>query len=268
MKIAICLFGYTGSNKNRENISSEFNPQLCFDANKDILYNKYDVDFFIHSWSKNFEDNLIRLYNPKKIKCEKQPSFLEIKLNDYNLDQVETYVPLIINKGNNVKNELKNLIIASNSRWTSNCKALNLMQDYAIENNCNYDLVIQMRLDLIFYKKQNLESLDKNIFYHPSRNHQKNIAINDFFFISNYENAISFSKIINNLTKLSIRPVCAAKQFLDKLNIKNREFLTLGKDFNLLRMHLANKDIPYYKKNIFYIFIKKIYYGFLKIFSS
>jgi hypothetical protein len=76
------------------------------------------------------------------------------------------------------------------------------------------------------------------------------------------------SKIINNLTKLSIRPVCAAKQFLDKLNIKNREFLTLGKDFNLLRMHLANKDIPYYKKNIFYIFIKKIYYGFLKIFSS
>lgn len=253
MKIAICLFGYTGSKKNRENISSEFNPQLSFDVNKNILYKNYDIDFFIHSWSNNFENELIRLYNPKTIKCEKQPNFLEIKLNDYNLDQIETYKS-IINNSSNVIKSLEHLIVASNSRWMSNCEALKLMQNYKLKNNCNYDLVIQMRLDLVFYKKPNLESLDKNFFYHPSRDHQKDIAINDFFFISNYENAISFSEIKNNLTKLSIRPVCAAKQFLTKLNIKSKEFLTFKEDFNILRIHYEKT-----KKNIFYRVAKKFY---------
>ena len=48
--------------------------------------------------------------------------------------------------------------------------------------------------------------------------------------------------------------MCAAKQFLDKLNIKNREFLTLGKDFNILRIHYGRT-----KKNIFYRLAKKFY---------
>jgi len=253
MKIAICLFGYTGSTKNMENTTSEFNPQQGFNINQNIFYNEYDIDFFIHSWSKKFENELTELYKPKIIKCENQPNFLEIKLNDYNLDQIETYKPYI-NSNNNTIKTLKDSIVVTNSRWTSNCKALKLMQNYALNNNCNYDLVIQMRLDLIFYKKPNLKSLDKNIFYHPSRDNEKDIAINDFFFISNYENAISFSEIINNLTKLSIRPVCAAKQFLDKLNIKNREFLTLGKDFEILRTHYGKT-----KKNIFYRLAKKFY---------
>ena len=154
---------------------------------------------------------------------------------------------------------MEDLIVATNSRWTSNGKSLDLMQNYAISNSCDYDLVMQMRLDLVFYTKPNLKSLDKNIFYHAHRDKEKNIAINDFFFISNYENAVKFSKIVNNLKKLSIRPVCAAKQFLDILDIKTKEFLKKGIDFNILRSHLARKNVPYYKKNILFRILKKIY---------
>jgi hypothetical protein len=262
MKIAICLFGYTGSYGNRENIKSDFHPSTSFNINNNIFYKRYDIDFFIHSWSKNFQNDLISLYNPKKIKCEKQPSFSEIKLNDYKLDQIKTYKSLIIKHGNNINSHLKNLIIASNSRWTSNYKALKLMQNYATKNNCSYDLVIQMRLDLIFYKKLILKKLDKNIFYHLYRDTEKDIAINDLFFISNYKNAKKFSKIVNNLTRLSIRPVCASKQFLDILKIKTKGVLTLGEDVILLRNHLSKKNILIYKRNILYRTLKK----FIKVF--
>ena len=266
MKIAICLFGYTGSTDNRENITSEFDPLYSFNINQNKFYKDYDIDFFIHSWSTNYKSKLIELYNQKEIICEKQPNFLEIKLNDYNLDQIETYEQLIKKHKSNILNYLKVLIVATNSRWTSNCKALKLMQNYKLKNNCNYDLVIQMRLDLIFYNKLNLTSLDKNIFFHPIRDHEKEIAINDYF-ISNFENAISFSDIVNNLTQLSIRAPCAAKQFLDKLNIKHQEFLMFKKDFNILRIHkeknVSNSSIhtTKVKKNNL---IKKFFYRLVK----
>ena len=235
-KIAICLFGYTGSTDNRENITSEFDPLYSFNINQNKFYKDYDIDFFIHSWSTNYKSKLIE-FTIQRDYFEKQPNFLEIKLNDYNLDQIETYQGIIKKHNSNAINYLKNLIVASNSRWVSNCKAIKLMQNYKLNNNCNYDLVIQMRLDLIFCNKLNLNSLDKNIFYHPVRDNEKEIAINDYFFISNFENAISFSDIVNNLTQLSIRAPCAAKQFLDKLNIKHQEFLMFKKDFNILRIH-------------------------------
>ena len=78
-------------------------------------------------------------------------------------------------------------------------------------------------------------------------------------FISNFENAISFSDIVNNLTQLSIRAPCAAKQFLDKLNIKHQEFLMFKKDFNILRIH---------KEKIFLIlvFIRRSKNNLIKIF--
>ena len=69
---------------------------------------------------------------------------------------------------------------------------------------------------------------------------KKQIAINDFF-ISNFENAVGFSNIVNNLTQLSIRPVCVAKQFLDKLNIKHQNF-NVYRDFNILR-NIPEKNI-------------------------
>ena len=98
---------------------------------------------------------------------------------------------------------------------------------------------MQLRFDLIFYNKINFNLLDPSYFYHPVRTKEADIAINDHFFLSNHKNAVIFSKIIDNLSKYSIRPVCAAKQFLDTNSINYKNLFEIGKDFDLLRHFLT-----------------------------
>ena len=52
---------------------------------------------------------------------------------------------------------LKNFIFRTKSRWHSQLTSLQLMEKFKVENNLNYDIVIQSRLDLLL---KNLD-LDK-----------------------------------------------------------------------------------------------------------
>ena len=87
------FIGYTGSTDNRENITSEFDPLYSFNINQNKFYKDYDIDF-LSIVDTNYKSKLIELYNPKRL-FVKNNLILEVKLNDYNLDQIETYEQLI-----------------------------------------------------------------------------------------------------------------------------------------------------------------------------
>ena len=233
MKIAICLFGYTG-NSDKKNIQNNlFDPEISFNNYKEKIFQGHDVDTFIHTWNSVHTEKIKQIYKPKKMITEDQPIF-DYSLDNYKLSYVSDYFGIIKNH-ENPEASLKDLISRTHSRWMSTCKSINLLQEYSIQNNVNYDFVVQLRFDLYFYNVLNFNSLDKNIFYHPVRNHEKNIAINDHFFISNQKNALIFSNIYKNLFNLSIRPVCAAKYFLEQNKINHSSYFEVGSDFQLLR---------------------------------
>ena len=255
MKVALCLFGYVGSepSNNRMIVSDHIIQNY-----KSTILNKYDCDVFIHSWSKTSEPVLIREFQPKKYIFEDQIEFNDISINQYKLSNINSYASFF--KTQNDPFELiKDLIPKSNSRWYSNCRSIELLKNFSEENNIKYDLVLQLRLDCFFYSYLKLEDLDNNFFYSSERTHEKNIAINDLYFISNYKNAMIFQKIYENLFLYSVRPVIAAKQHLEinAINQKDHKFYQ-GIDFNLYRDHLSfieqQKKISQKIKN----FIKKI----------
>ena len=73
MKIALCLSGLA---KGKNDIGRD-SGGIEFSINhfRENLFNKYDVDVFVHSWSVNCEDEIHTLFNPKKAIIENQIIF-------------------------------------------------------------------------------------------------------------------------------------------------------------------------------------------------
>ena len=98
MKIAICLYGNVGiskdasarSNSNviEESRIANTDPTICYNSIKKLFLDKYDTDIFIHSWSKNYEHVLNKLYEPKSSLFEDQIVF-DVHLEDYGINKDE-----------------------------------------------------------------------------------------------------------------------------------------------------------------------------------
>lgn len=101
---------------------------------------------------------------------------------------------------------------------------------------------MQVRLDIVFDKFFNLSELNNNNFYVPIREKETDVAVNDMFFLSNYNNAISFSQIYDLREQYSIRPPVAAKQHLSFLKLNIEQVLKFQKDFNIVRN--SKKSLP------------------------
>tara|TARA_A100001234_G_scaffold48151_1_gene40304 strand:- start:7149 stop:7937 length:789 start_codon:yes stop_codon:yes gene_type:complete len=255
MKIAVCFFGHTGSWQGR-NVSDSNNPKLIFDNYKKYIFRNFDTDIFVHTWSKNFKNEIEKELKPKLAIYEDQKDFSQVDIKKY-----EEFMGFnILNFSDRELHEKKEFIFRTHSRWYSNSKSLQLMTEYSKKKNIKYDWVVQIRFDLFFFKKFRFNNLDKNKFYSPRRDHEKSIAINDHYFISNYNNAIKFSSIIDHIFELPIRPPCAAKKFLENLNIKNGDHFDVLIDFFLIRW--IHKD---YNKIIFKI--KRLCKVILRIFG-
>ncbi len=237
MKIALCLFGHIGGKKEKNGrLVGDVDISRVFESYKKMILNDHDVDIFIHSWSIDYHDEIIKLYKPTASVIEEQKDFSFVKLEDYSMKHFETYTNYYITYQGKTTDVLKDTMIRSSSRWYSTSKVLQIMSDYSKTSNVNYDYVFQGRLDLLFFKKINFLQLDSKYFYSPIREKEKGKALNEYFLISNQKNAEIFSEIYNYKNKYSIRPPIAAKQHLDKNNIETKECnFKLAKDFNTLR---------------------------------
>ena len=266
MKVAVCLFGHVGSYTGSivdPNFKDRIDLKIAFNNYTKKIFRNYDTDIFIHSWSYEEKDFFIEKYKPKKFIFEKQINFSNITIDSYSF-----YKNRPFDDGTDIHSvenfDATNLTIyQSQSRWYSNTSSLRLMSEYAMENNVKYDWVIQCRLDLNFFTKIDLKKLDSNIFYHPVRPNEANIAINEFFFISNFDYAKKFIQIKDNLFNFSIRPPVAAKQFLNLNKINHKGYLEYGVDFYLIREYLYEQKL----KNKYLIRIKLLIKKIIRLFK-
>ena len=173
MKIAFCLHGNVGclyTNKGAFKWSEDVDYRIGYSHfKKHIFDNNPQVDVFIHSWSKQYEDGINKLYKPKNSIFETQKEF-----NATGRDKIGT---------------LRKKVTLS--RWYSARESIRLKKEYEEKNNFKYDYVVSIRFDLLFLKDLNFSSLtDTSLLYVPFNDNymSHNPRIVDYFFFSNSEN--------------------------------------------------------------------------------
>ena len=234
MKIAVCYFGNTGGKIGSFGAGGFIDPTYVLQKNDEIFKSEgLEVDYFVHSWSLEFEDKIKKLIEPKSFVFENYNKKIIKPFESFGLLHFNSYVQNCLSA--NTKNRMESLLVASQYRWYSNSTSINLMSDFSKNNNQNYDWVVQTRLDLIFLKKLDLEKMDKQNFYVPVRKNDKENSLEDVFFISNYQNAVIFSEIFNERTNYSFLPPYALKKFLIEKKIKFLELKELNIDYDLIR---------------------------------
>jgi len=177
MKIAFCIPGIVGSLQGKYGIGQTIDPRIGHYFHKKHIFNNNDVDVFIHSWSVNFQNMLIDLYDPKKYIFEKQIDFKQNSL-----------------RNNSIK-----------SRWYSTKKVVELKRQYEIENNFEYDCVMLYRFDHVFLRDICLNEFNMDYFYvsHTNMHGLRDIDCNctslsmvtDCWLFSNSKNIDIFSQI-------------------------------------------------------------------------
>ena len=244
MKIAVCLYGLIGGSTGRDGEGELLDPKISYDSYKKNLFKDNEIDFFIHSWNKDYEKEIIELYSPKKYLFEEQFDFSHISYKDYLIDHIDTYRAIFENYSGNIGDKLLTGIAQrSNSRWLSAKKSINLFKDYCKETGTNYDLVIHLRFDLFFVKELLIDEKFLGEFSCVRRERDNDEAIDDLIFISTPKQAIEFSKLKDNIFNYSIRPPFAAMQHLKHLKIIPK--FNIKKDTFILTRNIKKK------KNLF-----------------
>ncbi len=141
MKIAFCLNGVVGGNAGKSGQgSSEEVLEIGHRYFKENIFDKNDVDVFVHSWTVDMKDKILELYNPKKHVIEPQ---IWWDKNPW--------------RGFRMNNHM--------SKWYSTQKSVELKTQYEIENNFEYDFVFVSRFDIAWLKEMDFKTYDKNAFY-------------------------------------------------------------------------------------------------------
>lgn len=285
-KIAICLSGHlhysllSGErnkilNKNKKEKSYSQKQEERFDQEDPIhgyknlinKFKKYEIDFYIHSWSKKAEDRILSIYNPQKFLIENQKNF-EVDITKYNFPKSEkdTIEKKNLNsnlfsyyllydarkKENNeysyddLKKEMEVEIYRTSSRYYSLKKSIQLLSENLKEKKIDYDFVVITRFgnDKYFYWNPKIENIKKNLIYVESRTGRidEQLAVNDGWFICGKNNISLFESLFDLKEDYSIRAPFAFRQHFEKH----------GANVVLIEQKIN-------QKNILKRFLKKIY---------
>lgn len=238
MRIAVCFYGLVGSSIGKNGKGKQLNPSIAYKLYKKHIFSKnHNVDIFIHSWSKNSKEILLKLYKPKKSCIENQIEFKNYKNHPKKYMSYISKIKLTILKYLK-KKEYKDWIIKREqetfraySRWYSSKKVLDLKKNYEKENKFKYDVVMITRLDIGFFKDLDFSKYDMNYFYASNRNdapskennykanylnHYKGYALQDLWFFSNSENLDKFGKLFDEIENYEINPHRSSMQHIKK----------------------------------------------------
>ena len=222
MRIALCLHGLSGSINNSTNkfgygktLSKEYAYRHY---KKHIIDINENVDIFLHSWSINYKDILINLYNPINSLFEEQEYF----------NRNKNYI------------EHKKGIFSVESRVNSILRCLKLVKQNEIKNNFKYDFVMITRFDVALLTDIIFEKLPLNKFiisHWNDRGNTNNIlkGIYDMWFIANSTILYDFFNECNKNYNLTSSAHIHWRLIITKLNIKPIYYLFVGKDFELVR---------------------------------
>lgn len=183
-KVAICLSGAMSKLKygrltdvNQLYCDNPYvNFKISFNSIKKHIINanpNYEFDFFIHSWNEDLADQLNELYKPKA----------------YLYENNNLYSDMLLRKITNPSN------FSNISKAFSMKKSIELMEDYKLNHNIKYDLIINYRADLFLSKDMLLDNYDRNLIY---VNAYKD-CMGDFHFIMNEENVNIFKYLFDSV---------------------------------------------------------------------
>jgi hypothetical protein len=164
MKIALVLSGQTRSYEQ----GYEY-------INKNLL-SRYDVDVFFHTWSKNWNNKILELYNAKQALVEDPSIFGEFK--QYR----------IVSESHPAKNTIM--------MYRSMKYADSLRQNSGIE----YDWIVRTRFDFALNKKINFEELDSNkMYFCDTRKNEQRTTVHDQFVIANSNDMKTYCNVYENI---------------------------------------------------------------------
>ena len=145
MKIALCLYGVVGNKTTKAGSNSDSVEilKMGYDKYKKNLLSKYDTDVFLHTWSTDFEQEILNLYKPKNSIIEKQEIF-----------DIPSHV-----KGDSFEQPKRRQ--NHYSRWRSTQKVLKLLSN----SDEDYDFVLLSRFDLGLENPFLFENLSKEDLY-------------------------------------------------------------------------------------------------------
>jgi len=209
MKIAYTinglLGGFSGKNSDTKTGTTKEDYVLILRYISNILKKNIaehnDVDFFIFSWHTDLKDEFLE-YLPSTTRV--------ISL----LPQLEFPIPLHLRHGDIGR------VIAHKSRWYGFKQVMSLVDDYEVENNFEYDLVVNARFDLCWTRPYDFSKLDNNRFHIPAHKNKRHIdwgwpnpapehpEIVDHVFASNSNWMKGFSSMFDHLDIYTLPGQC------------------------------------------------------------
>lgn len=259
MRVALCYHGIAkGHNFKNGGLPVGFDHEFDLMTKNLIEHNKdCSFDIYLHSWSLDYEKEVVSKMNPIDYIFEpsrkfKKPSFFKV---------VKEKVKKSIGKGYEV-NRINNIY----SRWFSYKQVCDLVK----KSNQEYDLVIVTRFDMCLLSPFDLSKIKTDKFYSGDwitfYNGDKELleedydlknssfkevlkgyphdheGLQDFFFISSNEYMLhSFSTIFDNLKTFikqfgpSNHMIAKGKLEVDGMLQKHQRVLTYSKDYFLSR---------------------------------
>jgi len=131
----------------------------------------YQVDFFIHSWNTDLEEDLVKIYNPKKYLFEDNDLYQEEMMQKLN----DSGSPI--------------------NHFSQISQCLSIKKGCDLISN-EYDLVVIYRLDLLLWKNMYFDEYDPSQIY---TNHYGNCD-GDFHFVMNYQNMLEFKNAYDSIS--------------------------------------------------------------------
>jgi hypothetical protein len=228
MKIALCFYGLVGSVSDKNGNGVPLDPSIAYKHFKKNIFDVNDeVDVFIHSWSNDHKNILIKLYKPKSYIIEKQILFPKSKHHPFLTKGIVKKAQMFLLKIFKSNSYLKLKEIGEKesfraySRWYSVNKSVDLMRDFEIKNNFSYDCVMSTRLDAPFFKPVIFKNFDMSFFYASNWNDAPNKKTNasanflnqnvgkaflDLWFFSNSKLMFKFSKLFDKIDQYPVNP--------------------------------------------------------------
>jgi hypothetical protein len=213
-KLALCFSGDTRT------------YNICFESIKTNLLDRFDCDVFISTYetSDEIKNNIINLYNPKKIifhnknditkiVSDYSNSLVNIKLNPISVFN-EQKVCKVINSNNpedyffNYDKYEKRFIYGKFS-YNALCQFFGiydvskLCKEYMLNHDINYDYILRIRFDDKFYSEFVLNELQENeILINLIQHYSDSIKLQDHFFMCKSETFFKIASIYDNLNKI------------------------------------------------------------------
>ncbi|EGQ9157974.1 hypothetical protein GCS55_25535, partial [Vibrio parahaemolyticus] len=218
---------------------------------------------FIHSWSKDFENELVSLYNPALHCIEEQRDFPQSSKIANNRDVIEIAYNVFsgLKRPTTIKSKIESNhkeAFRAFSRWYSNKRVLELKSEYEKTHNFKYDCVMVLRLDVGFYSKVDFSEYDMTYFYasnwndYPTKDNnfkcnQKNNNLGkgflDFWFFSNSDNMDEFSTLFDDIGKYHVCPHRSSYQHVTSFTDKIAYTMFRWNDFEMIRRKEFNSEL-------------------------